>query len=493
MVHARTLLNTLVLAALAAASGTAAAGATRSGWDAVKTTKSYTALAVASDTTINPMRGYYRWQNQELIPQPAPALESYRRYYWRDLETAEGQYNFSSILADLQLARSQGRKFAFRLRMMAGYDDNQLYAPSYLVNNAQCQFGCGFWSDVEAGTPGSTFVPDFNDPYVIARSRALVNALAATLNGGDSIAWIDVGMYGQYGEWALKSASYTNAPAGIVPATLANKREYAKMHFEAFPNYQHVMFIPYSNKDALQYGLFEQTITSMPVGLRVDCLSRDGYFNQWTDRPTEWAQFANQWQKAPMVSEFCPFNGGDPLNNPAKARLQAAQFHVSNFSNANFAINLPDANRWASLSSAEQNDLLMLARESGYRYGVDSTNVTLTNGGLLTFTTTLRNLGTAPTYEPWTVQVEVLNSSGVVRFAAPLNVDLRTMVGGGVTKTVQGSWQLSGLPAGTYSLRLVARDSRAAANPSQARAPLKWVTSTRNTDGSLTVQSLRLR
>lgn len=44
------------------------------------------------------------------------------------------------------------------------------------------------------------------------------------------------------------------------------------------------------------YGLFEQTITAKPVGLQVDCLGQYGYFNQWSNRPAEWAAFANQWQ-----------------------------------------------------------------------------------------------------------------------------------------------------------------------------------------------------
>ena len=66
---------------------------------------------------------------------------------------------------------------------------------------------------------------------------------------------------------------------------------------------QFVMFIPYSNKDALTYGLFEQTITARPVGLRVDCLGQYGYFNQWSHRPTEWAAFDQRRKTAPFVAE----------------------------------------------------------------------------------------------------------------------------------------------------------------------------------------------
>ncbi|MCE3260953.1 MAG: hypothetical protein K0R43_32 [Pseudoduganella sp.] len=481
-------LNFLIASALLAAATPALAGP-KSGWAALSQSRSYSALPVASDNTINPLRGYYRWQNQELVPQSAPAKDAYRRYYWKDLETAEGQYNFSAVLSDLAAAKSQGRKFAFRLRMMAGYDDNQLYAPAYIVNHASCTAGCGFWSDTDAAVPGLTFIPDWNDPWLQQRSRALLSALASALGPENpDIAWIDVGMYGQYGEWALRSSAYGNAPAAITPATNASKREFAKLHFDAFPNQQHVMFIPYSNKDALTYGLLEQTITSKPVGLRADCLSRHGYFDQWTNRPAEWAAYANQWQKAPVVGEFCPFASGDPLNNPATARQQAAAFHVSLIGNGNFQTSLPDAQRWPSLTAAEQNDLLMLGRETGYRYAVSSSTVSLTAAGQLTLTAMLRNDGNAPAYEAWKVNAELVNGAGAVVWSGPTSVNLKSLPGGGTSAAWQNSWALPALPAGDYSLRLVARDTSAA-----PRAPLKWAITERAADGTLAVATLRRR
>jgi hypothetical protein len=482
-------LNTLTAAALLAVSALPAFAGSASGWKTFHASRTYTAIPVANDNTINPLRGYYRWQNQELVPQAAPAKDAYRRYYWKDLETAEGQYDFSAIQNELAKAKSQGRKFAFRLRMMAGYDDNQLYAPAYVVNNANCRAGCGFWADTDTAVAGLTFVPDWNDPWLQQRSRALLLALAAALGPNNpDIAWIDVGMFGQYGEWALRSSAYANPPAGITAATDASKREFAKMHFDAFPHQQHVMFIPYSNKDALTYGLLEQTITSKPVGWRVDCLSRYGYFNQWLNRPAEWAAFANQWQKAPVVSEFCPFTSGDPQNNPATARQQAAAFHVSLFGNGNFETSLPDAERWAALSAAEQNDLLMLARESGYRYAVASSTVNLASNGALTVTTTLRNDGSAPAYEAWSVNAELVNSSGAVVWSGQTNANLKSLTGGGTSASYQSSWNLPALPGGHYTLRLAARDTSAS-----PRAPLNWSIAERAADGTLALATLQRR
>lgn len=484
------LFGSAVLLGCAAANAWAAP---KTGWESVSETRFYSARPLATDDTINPMRGYHRWQNQELVPQSSPALDAFRRYYWRDLESAEGQYNFSAILADLAAARQQGRKFAFRLRMMAGYDDDVHYGPAYLVGHARCAYGCGFWADADPLDPGLTWVPDWNDPFVIERSRGLLAALAAAIGPTDAIAWIDVGIFGQYGEWALRSSVYASPPPGIVPVTPANKRDYARMHFEAFPTQQHVMFVPYSNKDALTYGLLEQTITAKPVGLRVDCLGQYGYFNQWSNRPTEWAPFANQWQKAPFVAEFCPFESAEAQNGPAVARQQAAAYHISSIGNANFALSKPDAERWASFTPAEQNELLMLGRESGYRYGVDKTSLTLTGNGQLTLGATIVNHGSAPTYEPWKVQIELINSGGALAWSAPLPATLGTLHGNGMSLALQGSWRLPVLASGTYTLRLVVRDARTPALPLEARVPMKWVVNERGADGGLTLRTLRRR
>ncbi|WP_028101011.1 DUF4832 domain-containing protein [Pseudoduganella violaceinigra] len=478
-------LNLLIASVLTAASFTPAK-ADPEGWTALNASRTYTAIPLAGDDTVNPLRGYYRWQNQELVPQSEPAKESYRRYYWKDLEPTQGQYDFSAILNDLAAAKSQGRKFAFRVRMMAGYDDNVSYVGAYIVNNANCQVGCGFWADTDATVPGKTYVPDWNDPWLQQRSRALLSALATAL-GPDNpdIAWIDVGMFGQYGEWGMRSSAYANPPAGITAISNASKREFAKMHFDAFPSQQHVMFIPYSNKDTLNYALLEQTITARPVGLRADCLSRYGYFDQWTNRPAEWAAFGSQWQKAPVVSEFCPFTSGDPQNNPATARQQAAAFHITLFSNGNFETSRPDSQRWGALNAAEQNELLMMARESGYRYAPASSTVKLTTSGALTLTTMLRNDGSAPTYETWKVNAELVNSAGALVWSGQTTANLKSLTGGGNSASYQDSWTLPALPAGDYTLRLAARDTSAS-----PRAPLKWTINERASDGTLAIATL---
>jgi hypothetical protein len=102
-------------------------------------------------------------------------------------------------------------------------------------------------------------------------------------------------------------------------------------------------------------------------------------------------------------------------------------------------------------------------------------------------TATVRNNGNAPAYEAWTVQAELVNSQGGVSWNAPLPINIGTLLGAGVSQSVQGTWTLPNLPSGTYTLRLVARD------PNNLRTMLKWTIGERSTDGGLNIVTLRRR
>ncbi len=451
-------------------------------WQTQSTHKVFTALAVASDDTSNPMRGYYRWRNQELVPQANPPLEAYQRYRWKDLESSQGVYNFAALLNDRQTAVNQGKKFAFRLQAMLGYDDGQVYLPAYVVGNASCAHSCGWWTTSDPAFPGQTFVPDWNDTFVQQRARALLQALATALGNTDDIAWIDIGLFGQWGEWAIASSIVYPSPSGIAAPTDASKQAFIDMHLDNFPRRQFVMFAVYQAYQAIRYATLLQTTTTLPVGLRIDCLGKVGFMNQWTNHPAEWGNLQNQWQRAPFVSEYCPFSSGNATTNAATAVQQVNDFHISNAGNGNLGA-------WASFTGTEQQQLLQVGRQAGYRNRVDMADITLSTSGSLSVSATIRNDGNAPTYEPWDVMLELSNPDGTLVWARKLTGNLSSLLGSGASQSYSGAFQLPALSADTYTLKLIARDSRRA-TASNFRAPMKWTVAERNGDGSVTLASL---
>ncbi|MCO4245786.1 hypothetical protein NFX52_30520, partial [Acidovorax facilis] len=85
-------------------------------------------LAIASDLTPNPGRGYYQWRSDPgdvPLAQSAPPQAAYQRYLWKDLEgNTPGQYTLGSLVAARDAARAAGRQFAFRIQAMRGYGTN---------------------------------------------------------------------------------------------------------------------------------------------------------------------------------------------------------------------------------------------------------------------------------------------------------------------------------------------------------------------------------
>jgi hypothetical protein len=48
---------------------------------------------------------------------------------------------------------------------------------------------------------GNTWIPNWNSAALLTRLTALVNALAASYANDVRLAYLDVGLYGNYGEW----------------------------------------------------------------------------------------------------------------------------------------------------------------------------------------------------------------------------------------------------------------------------------------------------
>ena len=89
----------------------------------------------------------------------------------------------------------------------------------------------------------------------------------------------------------------------------------------------------------------------------------------------------------------------------------------------------------------------------------------------------LKNTGSAPTYDPWTVQLRLTDSSGRLAATLPLSVDLEKLLPGSATylRTVTAP---AGLATGTYTA------SVAVVDPSGYLAPMALANTSRLSDGS---------
>lgn len=403
----------------------------------------------ASPGDLNPGRGYYQWRGMQVVPPhkaEAPTPDVYQRFNWSDLQADDGTYTFDAVTALFDAAPD--RRVSFRIRSMVDY-------------GSAAAAGAALKRFVPAGIPGweadtnvlangnrdgipDVFIPDWNSEEYLAGVEALFQALADELGSrADRIGWIDVGMFGQYGEWYLRTApstsspaspwvDYKKAPAGIeAPTEFATtegnpKKRIVDAQLKAFPQARWVMFFLYDQREVLDYVFHHQTITGEenPVGWRFDGLGADQFLEkQWmnsTDKLAWWngtdtrSGFKDRWKVAPVV---CEYYGASA--DPAEALRQVKAFHIGQVGNGNFTSGGgTDADHWARVPAGQRQTWADVGKEAGWRLKVDSGTWTIGNG-TFTWTGRVSNPGNAPAWEPWGAEFRFGSPAHTVQVAIP--------------------------------------------------------------------------
>ncbi len=460
-----------------------------SGSPAGEITFAPTPLGPADPEVPNPLRGAYRWSGAESVAALGPAHDEYRRYTWRDLEAAEGDYSGidRTLEADIRAAAGAGRKYAFRVRAMRGLGQG-LKVPDYMRAH-------GWWVD------DGTFVPDWNDPVFLDRFRALMAELGGRYGRDPRIAWIDIGGYGLFGEWHMSGVNYSRAPSGITRATTASLVRIVDAHTGHFPHQRLLMIV--GGKDTAE--AFEHamvTPTDLPVGWRDDCLgllrNSGGVFVEHFRRFADAAKFPVQhkyiyeqqrWKIAPVVTEYCTPRPEQAtpagLTAFAAALGQVKDLHVSLVSNGNFAA------PWDRFPPEQQADGVAAGKAAGYRLVLDRVTLpgTVGRGAAFTVESSWSNQGVAPVYEAWEVTFE-LRAGTRVAWAGLSGLDLTRLqpASSGAPPLVQADTfsLLGSAPKGTYDLVLVVRD------PDRIRPPLALAIPGAAPDGSYAVGRVKV-
>ncbi len=432
-----------------------------------------TVLAPTAHQPANSLRGQYRWMgyDSQVTGWPTPDLYYRDQVYWGKLERQQGVYDFSVIDAGLKNAAAVGGKFGFRVFSycpacwMERRTDHASFppvTPTYLP----VQPGTASWYDPPdpdgAGPledpPGWSIsaAPDWNNETFLARWEALWSELGKRYADDPRLGYVDVGGYGKYGEWWVDGAA--------VHITEANGLRMVKAVASAFPN-KHVMF------PTMQTVAFTmKAINANPnLGIRTDSLGCPNMYSMVTAAPdygTTVNPLSEVWKTRPFFSEW------GTTGDPVAGATQVTQWHVSTTSSENMRL------KYGAMTTAQKAAFLTATSNAGYRYAVTRLTVgAVRPGRMVPVTLSLKNTGSAPTYDPWTVQLRLTDAAGHLAAALPVSVDLRKVLPGSATflRTVTAP---AGLPTGTYTASIAVVD------PSGYLAPMALANTSRLGDGS---------
>jgi len=348
------------------------------------------------DEVVNPWRGAYDLYSNRAIPD-WPFTDSYTRYDWREIEPAQGHYDFSRIDRELALAQAHHGKFGFRI-MPAGVDT--IAVPNYLV----ASMPHGRWL-INTSSGKRAYEPDWNDPHYIARAQALIVALGQRYNNDPRLGWIDMFPYGDWGEWH----TYGFPDNVIAPMSLANQRKLIDANTAAFAHKRIVMLT--ASPDALTYALSRST----SIGIRVDCLGIPQMGGaSYNLQKVPLAQ--ERWRTAPFLVETCT------KANFQTALYQVKTYHIAEIGDGNFS--------YTAYPRMQQQYLKQTFATSGYRFELNSVTLPsrITTNTAFLVTTKWSNVNVTPAYTPWNIMLRLANSAGKIVWQGKSRLDLQKIV-----------------------------------------------------------------
>ncbi len=446
----------------------------------------------SDNEVVNPQRGLYTWLDYHMAPQPDPALDHYKRIPWATLEPAQSRYDFSQIETELSKL-SKGGAFGFRIMALnpswSVKDGSDV--PEYLMAAMPKGF---FVPAVPRGSksPAHLYVPDWNSPIFLDRLDKLLAALGHKYDGNPRISFIDIGVYGTWGEWHTFGLS--NFPGGAIPygdnrlnqhgasaGSFETRKRIIDAHVNAFRKTQLVMMT--DDKAALIYAL--RLPTPVPVGMRRDSFGSNHFADDFVDKTMSQEDqklVLNRWTTAPLIVE----SFGPPKVFEVGTQGLAEQvetYHVSAIGNGNFGA-------WNERSAAEQEAVLAAGRRTGYRFALTEAALPseIKPGANLLLRTRWVNQGVTPSYEPWTVEFTLWKDGGahpVARVISALN--LQTFL---PTKEPFEVRDLVTMPKkiskGTYELRVQITD------PACYRSPLRLAIEGATAEGSYSLGAIHV-
>lgn len=141
----------------------------------------------------NPLKGFMNYRSSQVSTYFPTTLE-YSYFSMKELSSASGVYDFSSIETFKQEANSRGNHIVFRIYL--DYPDTGASGvPDYLTEGSN---PVTFTSYTDYGGGQS---PDYTNQRLLTELKGMISALGKKFDGDVGIAAIKIGLLGFWGEW----------------------------------------------------------------------------------------------------------------------------------------------------------------------------------------------------------------------------------------------------------------------------------------------------
>lgn len=481
-----------------------------------------------NDPEINaPGRGAEFWNGTQWDNINAPQIPNgttlgsngYNRFNWFDLEgPTQGSYKLTGPFPSLEFMIRQmidrGHNYSFSLMTVCEGCDmpwpngERAAYPYYLHELMQSEPE----NSRDWYCPYGYWVPNWNSAYYLDRFDALLDTIARFIANGSYVAirgpyagkkvayknvinYIDIGGYGNYGEW--HSYPYQKIIPEGRAATAATFKRIIDAHIKAFPNYPLVALesVFNANESAFvpnEIGYYVLTTSNAygKIGWRRNNLGEPLEDNRLSKNTGSYlgmrfdTAIVNRYKYAIVTGE--PIRGGSqyaPNNKPySDLRREINLYHISGFGNGNYPL--------ADIAKTSVRDTLHEAfKITGYRFNINGGSISTNLYTNTPFNITLRwrNVGVAPLYQKrWQVKYQLRTSTDQILQEWNSYFNPYLFLPSSSDSVVSQNFVIGNIPAGSnYKLVMFIQDTTGYHSP----LPLALKSPGRNPDGSYTLRS----
>lgn len=340
---------------------------------------------------------------------------------WAKVEKTEGEYDWSDIDRQLDLAGEKGRLCVFRCAPYALGDDD---IPAWLRRRNPEKPDFPFWQ----------IDPNRSD-YALCWAR-FVREMARHLDGHPYLSSVDMALVGAWGEGGGTELMEMERLAPIIDAYADN-----------FKSTQLQCLL----HDPKSLGYIRSK--NRPIGFRVDCLGDMGGFHgkRWSHMLDFYPQnienfgMGSAWEKAPVVFEACWtmrdwFKNGWDIDYIIEESLK---WHITSFNS-----------KGCPVPAAWKSQVEYWVNRMGYRFELRRVIVPedISPDEPLRFRTMWRNSGSAPCYHDFRIHYRLRGRDGRV-WQLVSHTDLRQWLPG-EDHLADDIFPSGGLPEGDYDLSI---------------------------------------
>lgn len=368
-------------------------------------------MPAAPKPIANPLKGWAPWIGYSQGAHPFTM--EFVLWTWSEIEPEEGVFAFEALEQKLEMAalREQGRRFIIRIVSDYPSDDGSMDIPEWLYEKT---YRDGAWYD---NSYGKGYSPDYNNPILIEAHAKLIQAFAARYQGDPSVAWVELGSLGHWGEW------HVDTSAGITPFPFSAVTDrYVQHYIDGFGAGRLLLRRPYAIGASAGMGLYNDSFGKMKSHEQWLGWIEQGYVSDQNQE--QLPGMKDFWKIAP--------SGGEIASSPEEEYYFGEGFaetmELLYRSHTTF-IGPHGGAKIEDESLSEQID--QMSREMGYCFQIHETTLHkkfLSSNYQLIIK--LENTGIAPIYENWPLLLEIRDEQGTAVWEQRFDINLNQILPG---------------------------------------------------------------